>query len=344
MSRVQTVKAYLQFRWNALVCFAVFILVFAAVFFLYDLPWEPLWYGALLCLWIGSIFIVLDLLAFSRRRRVLQALKKSIAQALPDLPRPQGLLEGDYQELLRLLSEEKRREALAAEQRRRDLVEYYTLWAHQIKTPIAAMRLVLQAQDDEDSRELLLELFKIEQYVEMVLQYLRVESPVTDLVLKRHSLDAIVRQAVQRYASLFIRQQIRLDYQELDCEVLTDEKWLVFVIGQVLSNALKYTKAGTISIYLEDRKRKILAIEDTGIGIAPEDLPRVFEPGFTGYTGRLEKKATGIGLYLCRKVLDKLSHTIAIGSEVGKGTKVTIGLDTVDVFDSYQNVRLGGEV
>ncbi len=344
MGRASTVLSYLQSRIRILALFAVFALLFAAVFFLYALPWEPWWYGMLLCLWIGFIFMIRDFLAFSRRHLVLQALKSSIAAALPALPRPKGLLEEDYQELLTLLFQDKSKQALLAERRRRELAEYYTMWAHQIKTPIAAMRLVLQTKEDEDSRELLPELFKIEQYVEMVLQYLRVESPTTDFVLRRHSLDSIVRQAVQRYASLFVRQQIRLDFQELDCTVLTDEKWLAFVIGQVLSNALKYTKEGTISIYLEDRKGKILVIEDTGIGISSEDLPRVFEQGFTGYTGRMEKKATGIGLYLSKKILDKLSHTIRIESEAGKGTKVKIGLDTADTIDSYQNVRLGGEV
>lgn len=344
MSKMHVLLSYLQVRIRTLALFAVFALILAAIFFLYDLPAEPLWYAILLCLWIGGVVFLLDLSAFSRRHRILHALKSSITLELTGLPSPTGLLEEDYQELLTLLFEDKLQLVSSAERNRRELMEYYTLWAHQIKTPIAAMRLALQARDDEDSRELLMELFKIEQYADMVLQYLRVESPSTDFVLKRYSLDAIVRQAVHRYAKLFIRQKIGLEYQELNCEVLTDEKWLVFVIGQVLSNALKYTTEGAISIYLEDREKKILVIEDTGMGISKEDLPRVFEQGFTGYIGRMEKRSTGIGLYLCKRILDKLSHTITLESEVGQGTRVKIRLDTVDTFDPYGNVRLGGEV
>jgi signal transduction histidine kinase len=176
-----------------------------------------------------------------------------------------------------------------------------------------------------------MELFKIEQYVDMVLQYLRIDSASTDYVLKKYSLDSIVRQAVRKYAKLFINKKICLDFSELNCEVLTDEKWLVFVVEQILSNSLKYTESGKISIYMDKEKNKTLVIEDTGIGIAEEDLPRVFEKGFTGYNGRTDKKSTGIGLYLCKRILTKLSHTISIESGIGHGTKVKIGLDTVDI-------------
>ncbi|MGB4496697.1 MAG: ATP-binding protein, partial [Bacillota bacterium] len=206
-----------------------------------------------------------------------------------------------------------------------------TTWAHQIKTPIAAMRLLLQSEQSETNSELLEQLFKVEQYVEMVLQYLRLENISSDLVLKEHSLDTIVKQAVRKYSNSFIRKKIKLNYAELNHNVLTDEKWLVFVIEQILSNALKYTDSGEISIYMDDEMPDTLVIEDTGIGIAEEDLPRVFERGFTGYTGRIDKKATGIGLFLCKQILDRLSHTITIESQVGEGTKVKIGLDVIDI-------------
>ncbi|MFY9434296.1 MAG: ATP-binding protein, partial [Bacillota bacterium] len=198
-------------------------------------------------------------------------------------------------------------------------------------TPIAAMRLLLQSEQSETNSELLEQLFKVEQYVEMALQYLRLENISSDLVLKEHSLDTIVKQAVRKYSNSFIRKKIKLNYAELNHNVLTDEKWLVFVIEQILSNALKYTDSGEISIYMDDEMPDTLVIEDTGIGIAEEDLPRVFERGFTGYTGRIDKKATGIGLFLCKQILDRLSHTITIESQVGEGTKVKIGLDVIDI-------------
>ena len=150
-------------------------------------------------------------------------------------------------------------------------------------------------------------------------------------MIKRYPLDDIVKQAIRKYAKSFIRKKIRLNYKDLNFNVLTDEKWLVFVVEQLLSNALKYTNEGHISIYLDDHLPNTLVIADTGIGIEQEDLPRVFEKGFTGYIGRTDKKSTGIGLYLCKQILNKLSHTITIESQVGKGTKVKIGLDVIDI-------------
>ena len=173
------------------------------------------------------------------------------------------------------------------------------------------------------------ELFKIEQYVGMVLSYLRLNSDFTDFVIRKYSLEELVRQAVRKYAPLFIRKKIRLELMDVDVTVLTDEKWLSFVLEQILSNALKYTDRGRIKMYLEEPK--ILVIEDTGIGIAPEDLPRICEKGFTGYNGRTDKAATGIGLYLCREILTKLSHTLNITSEPGVETQVRIGLDYVEM-------------
>ena len=169
------------------------------------------------------------------------------------------------------------------------------------------------------------QLQSVEQYVEMVLGYLRLESPSSDYVIRNYALDDIVRQAVRKFASQFIRRKLRLEYTPLNVSVITDEKWLLFVIEQVLSNALKYTRSGSVSITLE--APKTLCIRDTGIGIAPEDLPRVFEKGYTGSNGRTDKRATGIGLYLCRRILAKLGHSITIVSTPGVGTTVRIGLE-----------------
>ena len=165
----------------------------------------------------------------------------------------------------------------------------------------------------------------------MVLQYLRLENMNSDLLIKRYALDDLVKQAIRKYSKSFIRKRLKLNYDSLNRWVLTDEKWLVFVLEQILSNAIKYTNAGEVSIYMDPEEPCTLVIEDTGIGIEREDLPRVFEKGFTGYNGRLNKKSTGIGLYLCLRILKKLSHTIRIESEVGKGTKIKIGLDVLDM-------------
>lgn len=170
------------------------------------------------------------------------------------------------------------------------------------------------------------ELFRIEQYVEMVLYYQRLDSITSDFLFKKYDLRDIVNQAVKKHAMFFINSRLSFYMEEFSCSVVTDEKWLQFVIEQLLSNALKYTRRGGISIRIEETdETALLIIEDTGIGIRPEDLPRIFERGYTGYNGRLDKKSTGIGLYMCKKVLEKLSHTIKVTSEVGKGTQVAIG-------------------
>lgn len=204
------------------------------------------------------------------------------------------------------------------------MVDYYTIWAHQIKTPIASMRLTLQNEDTALSRQLTNELFRIEQYVEMVLAFLRLNSKSTDYVLKEYDLDGIIKQSVKKFAGEFISRKLSLNYESLHTVVLTDEKWLSFVIEQVLSNALKYTPSGSISITMEDGKR--LCIRDTGIGIAAEDLPRIFEHGYTGYNGRMDKKASGIGLYLCKRICERLGHEIRAESEVDRGTCIILDL------------------
>ena len=209
------------------------------------------------------------------------------------------------------------------------MMDYDTMWVHQIKTPIAAMHLLLQSEEIPDKGELEEQLFKTEEYVGMVLQYLRVGGMAADLKFRQYSLDGIVRQAVRKYSKSFIRKHLRLNYQELDCIVVTDEKWLLFVIEQILSNAVKYTASkGRVSVYMDRSRPKTLVIEDTGIGISQEDLPRIFEKGFTGYNGRRDKKSTGLGLYLCKTITDKLNHKITITSVEGEGTRVALGLET----------------
>jgi len=244
-----------------------------------------------------------------------------------------SLIESDYICLLVRVLDECRKAADNFQKERQDMVDYYTAWVHQIKTPIAAMRLQLQAEDTAEHRQLLTDLFRIEQYAEMVLAYLRLDSETNDFVLRQYRLDGIIRQAVHKYAHEFIRRRLKLVYEPVNAEVLTDEKWLLFILEQVLSNAVKYTVSGSVTIRFT--KTGCLEIADTGIGIAPDDVPRIFEKGYTGYNGRADKKATGLGLYLCRRAARRLSHEIYVSSTVGLGTTVTIdlGRHPVDVRD-----------
>ena len=320
---MKTVLAWLKFRLWQIVLFSGLILIFSAVVWLSGAGGVLAGYTALLSGVLALLLALLDLRRFALRHRQLSDALKSIRVSDEQLPPPENLIEEDYRQLIRALGEEKQRQTSAMDLRMSDMQDYFTLWAHQIKTPIAAMRLILQTKPENSATEIEGELFRVEQYVEMVLNYLRLDSDSTDFVFKTCALDGIIRQCVRKYAKQFIRKKISLEYQGTALQVLTDEKWLCFVIEQILSNALKYTAAGSIRIFTQG---ETLVIADTGMGIAPEDLPRVFEKGYTGYNGRTDKKATGIGLYLCKRILQKLGNEISISSVVGQGTSVSIDL------------------
>ncbi|WP_426350250.1 sensor histidine kinase [Alloiococcus sp. CFN-8] len=321
-------KEYVRMRIKGVILFVIFSAIFSVVFYLYQLPLTAVGYGVIICLLVGLIFILWDFRDFIKRHNELERAQKEVSLYLDSLPRGRNLIEEDYRKLVNNLFEDKRASEEEKEERYREMIDYYTLWAHQIKTPIAAMRLILQGEEKEESRELLSELFKIEQYVEMVLCYLRLDSDNSDFVIKEQALDPIIRQAIRRYAPQFIRKKLTVEYEGTDARVITDEKWLLFVLEQVLSNAIKYTNKGRIRVYMMD---KILVVEDTGIGIKEEDIPRIFEKGFTGYNGRSYKKATGIGLYLSKRICKKLSHKISVESKLSMGTRIFIDLSSMSL-------------
>lgn len=325
---MKDMTAYLKMNKKGIVLMALWIAVFLTVFALSDLPLGAVKYGLLLFSVIGGIYVILDYRRFSIHQAKLAEAKKYAGITLEKIPVAENPVEEQYRELLEEVFRQKCRVESEFDSRYTEMMDYYTMWVHQIKTPIAAMRLLLQAEDVPDKGELAEQLFKTEEYVGMVLQYLRIGDLGADLKIRQYSLDAIVRQAVRKYSGSFIRKRLSLDYQELGGTVITDEKWLVFVVEQILSNAIKYTRKGKISIYMDEKLPKTLVIEDTGIGIAQEDLPRIFEKGFTGYNGRTDKKSTGIGLYLCKSIMNKLNHEIRITSVVGEGTRVALGLES----------------
>ena len=297
--------------------------LFAWVLALYDLPAEAAGYGGLLCLIVLLTAGAVDFFRWRQRVRLLESIQGQAALLLSLLPEARNAEEAAYREIINELDEDRRTAVSALDARNREAMDYYTMWVHQIKTPIAAMGLLLQEDESPRGRELATELFRIERYVELVLSYLRLEGPSTDYLIRMTALDPVLRQAARKYAPLFIRGRVSLDLRETGLRVLTDEKWLQLVVEQVLSNAVKYAPGGHVTVRC---KGESLIVEDDGVGIAPEDLPRVFDRGFTGCNGRMDKRATGIGLYLCRQICRRLGHTIAVDSEPGRGTRVTIGL------------------
>lgn len=303
--------------------FATFV-IFAGVFGLYNLDFEPLLYAALLA---GIFGVALFVLGYVRYLRKIKPLSQGAALPLINMelmPEPVELTDTYYQEIINKLYMQCNNLAVRYQSDRQDMVDYYTAWIHQIKTPIAVMQMILKAEDTDTNRELLAELFRIENYVEMVLTYIRLGSTSNDLVIKEYALDELIKKVVRKYASQFIRCKLKLDYEPTDKKVLTDEKWFVFILEQIISNAIKYTYSGGITIIAEDDR---LIIKDTGIGIAPEDLPRIFEKGYTGYNGRGEAKSTGLGLYLSKEAADKISLRLSVESEVKVGSSFVMEWD-----------------
>lgn len=316
--------AYIKFRFKIFLLLLFFAGIFFLVFFLYHIPIECVVYASLLCIVFGLVATIADFSRFYNIHRTLSCVSSTICSTLDGLPPPKGQIEKDYGILIKNLYDNQNRILAEASDSKLHMTDYYAMWVHQIKVPIQALRLLIS--DEEKNSQQGIELFKIEQYVEMALSYVRLESDYTDYVLKHCDLDDIVKQAVRKYASFFIAKKISLDIKATEMSVLTDQKWILFVIEQILSNSLKYTKSGSISIYKE--APDTLAIEDTGIGIAPEDIKRVTQKGFTGQNGRIDKRSTGLGLYLCSEILTRLSHTMKIESEIGMGTKVSINFKT----------------
>ncbi len=315
---------YLRRRRGDIFIFLLFCGVFCFCFFLCRLPVRAVVYPTLLCALIGAGFILYDFLRVRKRHENLIEIQGLTAAMISALPDPESVESADYQEIIHGLQRETIESEAEFSARYRNMTEYYTLWAHQIKTPITSMRLTLEKEDTALSRKLTSDLFQIEQYVDMVLAFVRLDSDFSDFVFKEQDVDKIVKQAAAKFSAEFIERGLKLNYTPAGLTAVTDDKWLSFVIEQLLSNALKYTREGGIKIYSEGPGT--LCIEDSGIGIDPADLPRVFEKGYTGCNGRSDRRASGIGLYLCKRICDKLGIGISISSEFNKGTVVRLNL------------------
>ncbi len=314
-------------RATALV-FAVYTVISLVIFSLYNLVLEPFMYAAVLIGFFVAALFCIDFAKELNRAAGRERALASLGAQISELPPANSLAEADYREMLRVLG--KRLEELTAnfENEHQDMLDYFTAWVHQIKTPIAVMRLRIGGEDTDEHRALAAELFRIEQYVDMVLQYIRLGSETNDLVIKEYSLDELIRDSVRKYAGQFIYRKVKLEYEPTDLKIVTDRKWFSCIIEQILSNAIKYTPEGTVTIRVSDEG--ILRISDTGIGIAAEDLPRIFEMGYTGSNGRMEErlgqKSSGLGLYLCKKAADMLSIPVNVESAPGRGSTFILDL------------------
>ncbi|OYO59418.1 hypothetical protein CG709_18795 [Lachnotalea glycerini] len=320
------IKDYLKCKRD--IAFSMFIAVIIFPFFenLLNIGLEDSIYSVLLYLAIMLIYLLYDFYHFTKRYQKLEDVLDNITIDMQELPKEKNPYDVKYSEIIKSLYEVIHDALSQIDKKHTDALEYYTLWIHQIKTPISAIHLVLQNMEDIPQKAVISqELFKLEQYVELALQFVKIGNIEADLVINQYSLGDMIRQSVRKYSVLFIYKGLGVDVRGCDQMITSDSKWFTFIIEQILSNAIKYSNKGKIQIYTkEDEKEICLTIEDFGIGIRKEDMKRIFQKGYTGFNGRMDKKASGIGLYLSKKVATALNHTITIESEVSKGTRVRI--------------------
>lgn len=357
---------YIKDNIKFFISFIIIYVVMFLMFLLYRLPVTAIMYSAFISMVPLLIIFTIDF--FRYKRRYLEILKYlSMPDKMAETLEP-GYLTTDKQlvQIIRHMGRRITKEVQKSNKKDRALTDYYTMWVHQIKTPISAARLICQQNSFEEKNDLKQELFKIEKYTDMALGFIRIESMNSDLSLSRHSAHDIVKQAVKNYSTVFIYKKLSLDLEDFDNIIVTDKKWLLFVLEQLLSNALKYTSpvgnpvgnpagnpVGTpdgspaenpngipdrnsndinekdIRIYMDSED--VLYIKDRGIGINKEDLPRIFEKGFTGFNGRVNHSSTGLGLYLCRNILDRLGNKIEIESTPDCGTTIKLYLHRADL-------------
>lgn len=317
--------AYLYTQRRAVAAWALTAALFGLVIALYGLPLEPFGYAAVLSFVLLAGVLAAGWPSWARRRRAARQLARTVPGRDLSLPAPEGGEAGQeaaYQDALRTLADALADQAVAARARQDDSLDYFTMWAHQVKTPLAAMRLLLQAGEDAPRGELEAELFQTERYVDMAMNYLRLGSESSDLVLAKTPLDPVVRQSLRRFARMFILEDLSLHYAGSTAAPVTDAKWAGFILEQLLSNAIKYTPAGgAVTVTAEGRT---LQVADTGPGIRPEDLPRIFEKGYTGCTGHAEPTSSGLGLYLCSQAAKKLGCTLTAANAPGGGARLTL--------------------
>lgn len=312
--------SYLKTRYLLLLFFALAALLTLTIQFLTNQSMVYAWYTVGLMSFFLLLILLIDGTRYLRRRRALDGLSLTLFHAARELPEPADAIEADYVKYLKELGSAYDAMKKQLDTAHNDSLEYYTLWVHQIKTPIAALSLVLENMSG-DTGVIRQELFKIEQYADLALRYVKLTDIASDLVIQRCVLEDIVTASVKKYALLFVYQKLSLDLMPFQKEVMCDRRWLAFIVEQILSNAIKYTNAGGVKIYMQSEE---LVIEDSGMGIRAEDLPRIFMKGYTGCNGRLDNRASGIGLYLAKKAADVLGIAIRVTSQVGVGTKVSL--------------------
>lgn len=326
-------KSFLRSAVPQVIVFFMMLTVFSAIHLLARLPLPYLWYALELSSVLFLLYLLVQWPRYRRRMSALQRMQEETPQRLDGFPEGSDPADELYQRKILALAEERRLHKAEEAERRSDQLDYFTLWLHQIKTPLAALNLLVKrgAVADSAAKQAEQELLRLEDYTHMALNYVKLEEAGADLELSDTDVDAVIKAALKKYAILFIHKGISLDYEPTGLRAVTDSNWLRIMIEQILSNSLKYTPSGTITFRRDPEHEQSLRIEDTGIGIREEDLPRIFNKGYSGLNGRLHEKSTGLGLFLVQNISRRLGHRIRIASKHGKGTAVTISLQREDI-------------
>ena len=298
----------------------VYAILFVFVY-LYRIPIEVILYPFILTIVFVLMVLLFDYIKYKEKVNKISQICNDISSCYSVKINDKNIFDEYYLDIINELLKENRKQVSQIQKKVSDINDYFSIWVHQIKTPIASMKLKID-NEQMDLLQLASDLNRIDHYVDLVLSFLKFDEEKIDLYFRKTDVDRIMRESLKKFSNDFIIKKIRLDYKLSKREVLTDEKWLSFVFDQLLSNALKYTDKGTISIYYDGDS--CLCIKDSGIGIALADMERLFEKGFTGYNGRQYKKASGIGLYMCKRMCDKLNIGISIESVVNEYTLVKL--------------------
>lgn len=323
--KLTILKAFWRSMRPAVVVYLVALLSFGLVAFLTRFSSSFFWYSSSVFTAINLAYFTYQAIGYYRHYQSLESLDVSQRAEWEALAKGHDPIESVYQAKLLELADLYYRDMQANREVQQEQLDYFTLWLHQIKTPIAAMSLLNQGMTDaQQKRQFQQELIRVEDYTHMALSYLKLSEHSQELDLGVVDVDLVVKKVIKKYAVLFIYNQVQLDYQPLNLKVVSDGKWLEVLIELIISNSLKYAPQGKIRIYKEGQT---LVFWDNGMGISSQDLPKIFEKGYSGTNGRLTEKSTGLGLFLSKRICQRLGHSITVESELGDYTRVSVTLD-----------------
>lgn len=308
----------------------IILIVIASVMISFNMPLVMFFFTG--CVWFLPLlsYMTIDYIKYRRYFNDLEVILEGLDKKylLPEIIEEENFLVAEKtNEILRILSRDMHENVKYYRTMQEEYREYIETWVHEIKTPIASTKLLIENNNNDVTKKIDMQIDKIENFVEQVLYYSRSDEVGKDFIIKEINLQEVVKRVIKRNFREFISKNIKLQLEPIDETVFCDTKWIEFILNQIIGNSIKYSKEKESIIKIQAEKINnsvVLTIEDNGVGIIDRDIQRVFDKGFTGENGRLFGKSTGMGLYLCKKLCNKLSLGLNIKSQEGKGTKVSI--------------------